>query len=253
MARAKRLLPEGCCFHITLRCNNRQFLITKKTSRDLILAIIHKAKKKFSFKLYGICLMSNHLHLLLKPSIADDLPKLMHWFAWYSAMSLNRLIGRCGHFWEARYFSTPIFQDDHHRILNTLRYIHANPKSAGIRKSFFDQYTNFGYYQRLLDDGISEWHPAFLKLATTLEKCSKTYYFFCQRYRMKLKDKKLNKSYWGSKILKNISKFKKRKFNPDQQSLFLEDDISINPIPVEWQTIARRFRKINGFKKKDRI
>lgn len=248
MARAKRLLPKGCCFHITLRFNNRQFLITKKTRKDLILAIIHKAKNKFSFKLYGICLMSNHLHLLLKPSITDDLPKLMHWFAWYSAMSLNRLTGRCGHFWEARYFSTPIPQDDHTRILNTLRYIHANPKSAGIRKGFFDQYSNFGYYQRLHNDGISEWHPAFLKLSTTLEKCAKTYYLFCQKYRIKLKNKRLYKSNWGSQIIKYISESKKRKFIPGQQSLFLENDLYINPIPVDWQKIARRFRKINGFK-----
>jgi hypothetical protein len=32
----------------------------------------------------------------------------MQWIGWYSAMVLNRLKGRCGHFWEARYFSTPI-------------------------------------------------------------------------------------------------------------------------------------------------
>ena len=80
--------------------------------------------------------MANHLHLLLRPDDASQLPKLMHWIGWYSAMALNRLSGRCGHFWEAWYDATAIAPKDHRRVLNTLRYIHANPKVAGIRKGF---------------------------------------------------------------------------------------------------------------------
>jgi hypothetical protein len=45
---------------------------------------------------------------------------------WYSAMALNRLSGRCGHLWEASYYATAIAPKDHGRVLNTLRYIHAN-------------------------------------------------------------------------------------------------------------------------------
>ena len=106
--RAKRLLPHGCSFYITLRCNSRQFLIGQALRRDVLLAVLKKAKQKFAVKVYGLCLMANHLHLLLKPEDAKDLPRLMHWFAWYSAMDLNRLSGLCEHFWESRYFSTPI-------------------------------------------------------------------------------------------------------------------------------------------------
>ncbi|MFL0777206.1 MAG: transposase [Prochlorococcus sp.] len=38
-------------------------------------------------KVYGLCLMANHLHLLVKPEDANDLPRVMHWFAWDSAMT----------------------------------------------------------------------------------------------------------------------------------------------------------------------
>ena len=169
MARAKRLLPSGCRFHITLRCNSRQFLIAKALRRDVLLAVLKKAKQKFAVKVYGLCLMANHLHLLLKPTDAKELPRLMHWVAWYSAMALNRLSGRCGHFWEARYFSTPIHPKDQRRLLNTLRTIHANLKVAGIRKGFDDPYPNYGHYSRLQSDGISESQPTFLKLSTTLD------------------------------------------------------------------------------------
>jgi putative transposase len=33
---------------------------------------------------------------------------------------------------------------DHTRALNTLRYIHANPKSAGMRQGFFYNFSNYG-------------------------------------------------------------------------------------------------------------
>jgi REP element-mobilizing transposase RayT len=109
-------LPDGCSFHITLRCNSRAFLIVRGVRRDL-----------------------------LQPPQGRDLPRSMHWIGWYSAMALNRLPGRCGHFWEARYFSTPIDPGDTRRVLATLRTIHANPKAAGLRKGFHDPYSNYGH------------------------------------------------------------------------------------------------------------
>ena len=136
MARQPRSLQSGYSFHITLRCNSRQFLIAKGLRRDVLLAVLGKAKQKVACKVYAVCLMANHLHLLIRPDVASKLPKLMHWFGWYAAMALNRLSGRCGHFWEARCYATAIAPKDHRRVLNTLRYIHANPKSAGVQKGF---------------------------------------------------------------------------------------------------------------------
>ena len=99
-----------------------------------------------------VCLMANHLHLLLQPAQVRDLPRIMQWIGWYSTMALSRLTGRCGHFWEARYFSSPIDPGDTRRVLATLRYIHANPKAASLRKGFHDPYSNYGHYERLEGD-----------------------------------------------------------------------------------------------------
>ena len=88
MGRTQLKLPAGHAFHITLRCNSRQFLIAKGLRRDVLLAVLDKAKQKVPHKLYAVCLMANHLHLLLRPDDASQLPKLMHWIGWYSAMTL---------------------------------------------------------------------------------------------------------------------------------------------------------------------
>lgn len=165
----------------------------------MLLVVLEKAKQNYSFRLYGVCLMANHIHLLIKPDDASQLPKLMHWMGWYASMLLNRLTGRCGHFWEARYYATPIAPEDHQRALNTLRTIHANPKAAGVRKGFYDPYSNYGHYSRLETDGLSDWHPAFLQLAPTLTGCSKRYINFCKKYCCKSKPIKTKQ--WGSKLI----------------------------------------------------
>ncbi|KZR64757.1 MULTISPECIES: transposase [Prochlorococcus] len=247
MSRTPRCLPQGHAFHLTLRCNSRQFLIAKALRRDVLLAVLKKAQQKFAVKVYGLCLMANHLHLLLRPDDASELPRVMNWFAWYSAMALNRLSGRYGHFWEARYFSTPIHPKDQRRMLNTLRTIHANPKAAEASKGFYDPYSNYGHYSRLQSDGISEWSPTFLKLSTTLDGCAK-------RYRHK--GKGAPKCHWASRMLKRLvssarTRSKKKRVSPGQQRLPCDWDVRLNQIPDEWYQVAVRFRTTNGIRDSD--
>ena len=141
-------------------------------------------------------------------------------------MALNRLTGRCGHLWEARYFSTPIEPGDTRRVLATLRYIHANPKAAGVRKGFHDPYSNDGHDEGLAGDGLSEWHPAFLQLAPTLEGCARRYAHYCRRYRPRAKPAR--KPGWGSRLLQRGG------------------GGVVLPLPDEWQRLAEAFRRANG-------
>jgi REP element-mobilizing transposase RayT len=57
LPRPKRHLPSGHSFHITLRCNSRQFLIAKRIRRDVLLVVLEKARQKYSFRLAmtGFC------------------------------------------------------------------------------------------------------------------------------------------------------------------------------------------------------
>nr|WP_284526189.1 transposase [Microcystis panniformis] len=45
-----------------------------------------KALDKHQFKLYALCIMSNHVHYLIAPAQPEDLPKIMHFLNWYKAM-----------------------------------------------------------------------------------------------------------------------------------------------------------------------
>jgi hypothetical protein len=170
-------------------------------------------------------------------------------------MLLNRLSGRSGHFWEARNYSTPIAPEDHRRALNTLRYIHAKPKAAGVRKGFYDPYSNYGHYRRLEADGLSDWHPSFLQLAPTLTGCAKRYDHFCKTYRCKSKPIKTKQ--WGSKLIVllkgggtraqgNSKRHSKRhRHCIGQQSLPLNLPM-LQQLPEHWQQIAQQFRLCNA-------
>jgi putative transposase len=81
--------------------------------------------------------------------------QIMHFLNWYTAMCFNRMLKRTGHFWEKRYYCDGFALSDRERALNTLRYIHGNPKAAKMRKGFFYDFSNYGSYERLTDDGLT--------------------------------------------------------------------------------------------------
>ena len=201
MSRPKRNLQPGFCYHITTRCNNREFNLARRDCREVFLYAIRKALDKYGFKLYALCIMSNHVHYLIAPQEPQDLPKIMHFLNWYTAMCFNRMLNRLGHFWEKRYFCEGFPIADRDRALTTLRYIHGNPKAARMKPGFFYDFSNYGSYDRLTDDGLTQWHPAFLQLGQTLDECAQKYRGFCQRYKPKPNGKSASISHWGSKLL----------------------------------------------------
>ncbi len=90
-----------------------------------------------------------------------------------------------------------------------------------MQEGFFYDYSNYGSYARLSNDGLTQWHPAFLALGKTLELCASAYRQFCKRYRPKPKPEKRN--HWGSKKLAALRlKMKAKKVSPGQKSLWDE-------------------------------
>ncbi|MEL6384393.1 MAG: transposase [Cyanobacteria bacterium J06626_18] len=236
MSRLPRQLQSGYCYHITTRCNNREFRLTRFECRELLLSAIKRCQEKFGFKLYGLCIMSNHVHYLLEPAQPDDLPKIMHWLNWYAAMSFNQLLNRTGHFWEKRYHSTACPNTDARRALNTLRYIHANPKAANMQQGWFYDFSNYGTYDRLTDDGLTQWHPAFLALGATLDLCVQAYRRLCKRYKPKPKPER--KPRWGSQKLAALrQKLKAKKASPGQKRLWKAWDVPVDEI----EAVAKKF------------
>ena len=115
------------------------------------------------------------------------------------------MLKRTGHFWEERYFSRGFPTGDVVQTLVILRYIHANPKAAGMRQGFSYRYSNYGTYERLTDDGITQWHPAFLRLGQSLDECAQRYRRYCRKYDVTRKAGG-KRSAWGRVWLPELKK-----------------------------------------------
>ena len=92
MPRPPRRRRPGCSAHVTVRCNNRAFDLRRKEPRLFVLHALARAAEKFGARIYAVAVMSNHVHYLIEPRRPDELPRVMHWLNWYTAMGLNRLL-----------------------------------------------------------------------------------------------------------------------------------------------------------------
>ena len=82
MPRPRRSFETATSYHVTMRCNNQAFDLRRPQARKVILFCLARAKQRFGFDLFGLCVMSNHVHYLIRPARPEEMPKLMHWLNW---------------------------------------------------------------------------------------------------------------------------------------------------------------------------
>ena len=161
MARSRRLTYRGALHHVTMRCNNKEFLFDEE-SFTLFLELLLETCNKFGVSLYNYCLMTNHVHLLFKVSADGVLSGFMHRLANTFAKRFNTIRGRKGHLWEGRYRSTIVHAFSY--FLRCMAYIDLNPVRAGMVEKPGD-YPWSGY--RCLakeDESFIRLHRAYLEL-----------------------------------------------------------------------------------------
>ena len=129
MPRPLRPIADGLIYYAINGGNNRQPVFESEGDFLAFLKAIADLKERKAFDLYGYCLMSNHIHLLIharEASISRIVQSLL-----VSHTQRYHLFHRsCGHVWQGR-FKSPVIQDDDH-LLTVLRYIEANPVRAGM-------------------------------------------------------------------------------------------------------------------------
>lgn len=66
MPRIARIKSSSGIYHVILRGINRQTIFEEDEDVVKFLKTLKDCKKKGGYKLYGYCLMGNHIHLLIK-------------------------------------------------------------------------------------------------------------------------------------------------------------------------------------------
>ncbi len=71
MARPLRLEYPGAVYHVIARGNGRRAVFRHDTDRELYLQRLEHYQKRFGFRVYAYCLMTNHIHLALETGKAQ--------------------------------------------------------------------------------------------------------------------------------------------------------------------------------------
>ncbi len=59
MARRKRICRAGLIYHVINRGNNKQAIFLEEEDYRHYLNLLNRTKKKYGFKLFAFCLMTN--------------------------------------------------------------------------------------------------------------------------------------------------------------------------------------------------
>lgn len=147
MPREKRLKSKSGIYHVMCRALNKQMLFDEENDFVEYLNLLSKSKIKFNIKIFAYCLMTNHVHILLKDH-NDALKDFMKSINTSYAKYYNKKYERVGYVFNDRFHSEPV--ENVKYFLTCLRYIHQNPVKALICKMTYDyKFTSIHAYRRM--------------------------------------------------------------------------------------------------------
>ena len=128
MGRITRKRSSSGYYHIMIRGVNRELIFIDDMDRGKFIALIKQYVDETKTDIIVYCLMSNHVHMLVKApeGMSSFMRKLASAYVYY----FNHKYDRIGHLFQDRYKSEPIETDSY--LLTAARYILKNPEKAGI-------------------------------------------------------------------------------------------------------------------------
>jgi len=139
MARVK---THDAVFHIMSRSISELNLFKDKADKKMYLTFVKKYQTLYKVRVYGYCLMDNHVHLMIDVN-GSDISKIMHGINFSYAQYYNRRHKRHGHLFQDR-FKSKIVKDDRY-LLALSAYIHNNPTDISKYNTCPEKY----YYSSL--------------------------------------------------------------------------------------------------------
>ena len=144
MPRQARKKSASGIYNIMLRGINQQVIFEDEEDNNKFIETIKTYKAISGYKIYAYCLMSNHVHLLLKVE-KEDLDLIIKRIAGSYVYWYNWKYHRRGHLFQDRFKSEPVEDDSY--FLTVLRYIHQNPVKGNIvedvEKYVFSSYNDY--------------------------------------------------------------------------------------------------------------
>ena len=123
---------------ISSRSAPREHAVLTAEERNIVLdAVLHE---RIRFTLYAVCVMPDHVHLLMEPAIKEQdsdgaaiffsLTEILDSLKSFTAHQINRVRGKTGSVWEKESFDRLIRSEED--LQEKFHYITRNPRDAGV-------------------------------------------------------------------------------------------------------------------------
>lgn len=174
--RLKMHLPNTI-HHVMMRGNNRQNIFFGREYYEHFLQLLSEASKKYDHKILFFCLMTNHVHIVVRihnATLSEIIKNISYRYVRWTHEKLNRI----GHLFQGRYLSKEV--KDERYLIRLCVYVHLNPVEAKMARSI-DEYMWSSHRYYLFNNA-----PSWIDLSTTINVLKKK---FNLTYREFIKEK----------------------------------------------------------------
>lgn len=139
MAAKPRYVPQGgALVEVSIRTTQGRFLLRPSPElNEIIVGVLGRAQRRLGLQIFAFQFLSDHYHLLVWAEDAQQLARFMEYFDGNLAREAGRLSAWSGRFWNRRYHSA-VVKDDEESQLDRLRYILSNGCKEGLVASPLD-------------------------------------------------------------------------------------------------------------------
>jgi putative transposase len=149
-------------YHIYNRGAGKQPIFFNSANYEHLLHLVKRYSPIYGAKIIAYCWMPNHYHLLLRQETDQSLSKFINVLFNAYVQAVNQEQGRSGTLFEGRFRHVCV--DRYEYLIHLCRYIHNNPRKAGLVSKLEDwPYSNYldwiGLRNGILkDDAFIEQH-----------------------------------------------------------------------------------------------
>ncbi|WP_127475381.1 transposase [Sulfurivermis fontis] len=174
MARLPRICPIGIPQHVIQRGNNRQPCFADERDFAAYADWLGEAARKCGVAVHAWVFMTNHVHLLVTPTVAGSVSRMMQALGRRYVRYFNHTYRRTGTLWEGRFRSCLVEADTY--LLTCQRYIEMNPVRAGmvVRPSDY-HWSSFHANALGITSGLWTPHPTYLCLGNNARERAQAY------------------------------------------------------------------------------
>lgn len=154
MSRKPRSFYSSNFYHVMVQGIEKKDIFYKNKYREKYIELIKENSKKYNIIIISLCVMTNHVHIIIYCEDNVSMSKFMKSINTSYANYYNKIEERVGYVFRNRYLSEPIF--DERYLYNCISYVHNNPVKAGMVKRREDyKYSSYNSYLKH-DDLINE-------------------------------------------------------------------------------------------------